>query len=319
MAEEFIESPDTIHGRLLESVHITGYTMERACVALEWLLIDDRWKTIGTGFEAGDEFMATIDVAQFKIAADKRKRLVKLVAAMETKKPATQRTIATALGVDHATINRDMRDGADAPKHQKTSADIPDIGAGAPAPPPSLSVAGEDVAKKAEEKAHVANNSGENEWYTPSNIIEAARAVMGTIDLDPASCEAANATVKAAEYFDSDTDGTAKEWHGNVWLNPPYAQPIISDFASRLVGESQAGRIRKACVLVNNATETKWMQPMLAECSAVCFLSGRVKFLGRDGSAIGAPLQGQAVLYFGKSADQFKSVFDSFGVVFLHG
>ena len=165
--------------------------------------------------------------------------------------------------------------------------------------------------------AHVSKNSGENEWYTPTYLIEAAREVMGSIDLDPASCELANKAVKASAYFTVEDDGTVKEWYANVWLNPPYAQPAIKKFAQHVIDEYISQHVVQACVLVNNATETGWFQPMLKECAAVCFISGRVKFIDKDGNPGGAPLQGQAVLYFGARVEFFADVFSEFGPVMV--
>ena len=163
-------------------------------------------------------------------------------------------------------------------------------------------------------KAHVANNSGNNEWYTPAPFIAAARAVMGGIDLDPASSEIANRTVQAAKFYTAETDGRLQEWAGRVWMNPPYAQPLIADFCEALATRVEAGSVTAACVLVNNGTETAWFQRLLDVASAVCLIRGRVKFLDPDGNP-GAPLQGQAVVYIGDKRGQFAEHFRQFGKV----
>jgi len=157
------------------------------------------------------------------------------------------------------------------------------------------------------------SSSGENEWYTPSVYVEAARAAMGSIDLDPASCDVAQETVKAAEFFTITDDGLSREWFGNVWLNPPYSKDLIGKFATKVVEES--ARFDQAIVLVNNATETAWFQSMARACNAICLFSGRIKFNDRTGNPANTPVQGQAALYFGENVTGFMESFDSLGIV----
>ena len=82
--------------------------------------------------------------------------------------------------------------------------------------------------------AHVSQNSGDNEWFTPAEYIEPARKVLGVIDLDPASSKEANKVVKAKRFFDKDDNGLSRKWSGRVWMNPPYAQPLVDQFSEKL-------------------------------------------------------------------------------------
>ena len=50
-------------------------------------------------------------------------------------------------------------------------------------------------------------NTGEVEWYTPVDILDRVRKVLGGIDLDPASCEDANVYVEGATYYSIEEDG----------------------------------------------------------------------------------------------------------------
>jgi phage N-6-adenine-methyltransferase len=162
---------------------------------------------------------------------------------------------------------------------------------------------------------HVSHNSGETEWYTPPEYIEAARLTMGSIDLDPASSEKANTIVKASHFFTSEVDGLKQEWFGNVWMNPPYGQPQIHDFCICFLTQFCEKKINQACILVNNATETSWFQAMMAVASAICFPAGRIKYLDRDCNKASTPLQGQAVLYFGQGTNNFVRNFKNFGTI----
>ncbi len=65
------------------------------------------------------------------------------------------------------------------------------------------------------------HSSATNEAYTPALIVEPSRQVLGTIDLDPASCAVAQDLVQAATWYDASRDGMRQHWQGRVFLNPP--------------------------------------------------------------------------------------------------
>lgn len=99
-----MESPNIVHGRLLEAVHISGYSFERACSELEYLLDEERWKQLGAGFSDINEFLATIDFSGFRVAVEQRKRIAEKLKKIE----ASQRATAKMLGVDQKTISNDL-------------------------------------------------------------------------------------------------------------------------------------------------------------------------------------------------------------------
>jgi ParB family chromosome partitioning protein len=92
------------------------------------------------------------------------------------------------------------------------------------------------------------------EHYTPAQYIAAAHRVLGTIDLDPASCSEANKIIKATKFFDEKIDGLAQEWRGRIWLNPPYCG-LSGPFVEKLCAEYIAENVTAAIVLVIAPTQ----------------------------------------------------------------
>lgn len=160
--------------------------------------------------------------------------------------------------------------------------------------------------------------TGEFELYTPAVYIEAARQVLGEIDLDPATNEIAQRTVRAARYFTALENGLAHDWHGRVWLNPPYHRELLPAFVDKLVDEIDAGRVDAAVMLTNNCTDTHWFRHAARTCQAICFTAGRIGFI-RPAGQIVAPTQGQAFFYYGADAKRFAVGFGTIGFGALPG
>lgn len=160
--------------------------------------------------------------------------------------------------------------------------------------------------------ARDAHNSGDFEWYTPTEYVEAARAVMGAIDLDPASNATANTVVRATTFYTAEQDGLAQHWRGRVWMNPPYRTDLVEQFAAKFAEHVAAGDVSAGIVLVNNATATQWFRTLTDAAVAICFPYARVHFWKPEQSS-DQPLHAQALIYAGRAPMRFYQQFRGFG------
>jgi len=155
--------------------------------------------------------------------------------------------------------------------------------------------------------------SGDDEYFTPSKYVEAVRDVLGEIDLDPASCPEAQAIVKATRYFTKDDDGLKQEWHGRVFLNPPWSAPL--PWVQKLIEECQSGRVTEAILLTFSNTSTRWFQTAAGASAAICFTNTNIAFIHRAKGQMGRSAIGQAFLYFGRDVENFARRFSPLGFI----
>lgn len=161
-----------------------------------------------------------------------------------------------------------------------------------------------------------------SEWYTRPTYIEAAREVMGSIELDPASCAAANAIVQAERYYSKEQNGLLQEWHArSLWLNPPYGrsgkmigmhQSSIKMFVDKCLHHYQHGDVLQAIILATTEVNAKWFYPLWQY--TLCIPDHRVNFI--------VPIQqknkysqmfGTCFVYLGPNEAKFTEVFSRFG------
>ncbi len=154
-----------------------------------------------------------------------------------------------------------------------------------------------------------------NSWETPWWLVCAVAKRMGfeEFDLDPA---ATWRTSKGRRYFDETQDGLAQDWHGRVFLNPPWGKyeakckvncskkvcerrghhllkdfPGIGAWAEKMVAESRAGLVDLAVgVMPSNNSDAAWFHQLVPACSRLIFLRGRVPF-----ELDGVPMRNNAV------------------------
>jgi ParB family chromosome partitioning protein len=162
--------------------------------------------------------------------------------------------------------------------------------------------------------------SESDEWYSPHPFVEAARKVLGPIDLDPASCETANSVVQASRIYTKEDDGLSQPWTARtLWCNPPYGRlgsdrqkGITELWVDKLIREYECGNVEQAILLVNAYVYKVWFAPLWRY--PICFPTGRLAFWNDRGKTGRSP-HPSALVYFGQNVQRFVDVFDPFGSV----
>jgi hypothetical protein len=160
----------------------------------------------------------------------------------------------------------------------------------------------------AEKIVHFSSES--SEWYTPPAIIDRAIKTMGIIELDPCSNSHEHPNVPALRHFTQEDDGLSQDWHGRVYMNPPYGREII-EWVEYLYREWKSGRVTEAIALVPARTDTEWFRKFRQ--FPRCFIWGRLKFSGQENSA---PFPSMAV-YLGRDQERFIDAFEDIGDVYI--
>lgn len=150
------------------------------------------------------------------------------------------------------------------------------------------------------------------DYFTPPEIVNAAREAMGDIDLDAASHWAANRVHRIPKYFTAGFSAHDHEWQGRVWLNPPYGDnaPWVRDIV-QYVG---SGAVTQLCMLSPVwAFTTALARPLWGMCSAFMLLSPTPQFWGNAEGRTGTN-NPHGVLYIGNRPAEFKAAFAPLGI-----
>lgn len=151
-----------------------------------------------------------------------------------------------------------------------------------------------------------------DDWYTPIEIIEKAREVLGTIELDPATHVIANAKFNIPSIFTFSQNGLIQPWCDEnqqprrIWLNPPFENWKL--FLNKAIEEINKGHVHSIIMLGFTRTITaQYFSKLLEIVDAVCVISGRFTFWGHESQSESAP-DGVILLYWGPDIAKFTSV-----------
>lgn len=171
----------------------------------------------------------------------------------------------------------------------------------------------------------VLTSHASQDWYTPPEIIEMVRVVLGVIDLDPASDQYPQSYIKAGSWWSRLTDSICptlqRPWEFySVFLNPPYGKggdgSNQAAWSRKMAQEYESQHFQQGILLINSTHGYRWYEEIWTRYP-VCLARERIRFIKPNGTRGGQAKRGQTFVYFGTDATKFVEVFSTIGRVIL--
>jgi hypothetical protein len=153
------------------------------------------------------------------------------------------------------------------------------------------------------------------EWFTPLRVLSCVREYFGgAIPLDPATT--LDNPAEAQTFFTAADDGLTKSWNSGVFVNPPYGE-VLPAWCEKIHTEADRNTEILALLPCGARSSTAyWQDHVLNDClKVICFVRGRVAFLGPEGEKAGNPYD-SCIYGFNADAAKFRQVFTELGKVF---
>jgi len=105
-----------------------------------------------------------------------------------------------------------------------------------------------------------------DDYYTPKWIFDALNI---TFDLDPASPVGGPSNTPCRQYFTKQDNGLVQDWHGSVFLNPPFSKttPWVTKWLTHANG-----------VILVPMSKSKWFNDLWNSNATIIALPSNLKF-----------------------------------------
>lgn len=168
---------------------------------------------------------------------------------------------------------------------------------------------------------NIQHSSRSNEWYTPEWVLNLVHLTIGYPELDPASCEFDNRTVKANRYITEDKNALKTVWTEkpcSIYLNPPGGKlsnrSLTALFWDELMHYWEQGLVTEAIFMAFSAEALQNTQvyPRKPIGDFVfCIPKQRIKFVSPNGD-FNAPSHSNCIVYIPGTVDNTELFYENF-------